>query len=98
MEFEVQPGDIPQLAFSGIALPIIVWLLIKALVYVELFKTGQQKRIANIALSLLGGLVWLLVNFIPETGPVVGLVVVALVGSLGSALLYTRSANGNGDK
>jgi len=91
---DVTVGDIPQLALGAVALPVIVWLLIRAAVYVGLLKTGQQKRVANIVLSLIGGGAWLLITLVPSLSGIVGLVVMAITGALGSALLYTKFGDG----
>ena len=80
---------LPQLAIGGISLPIVVFLLIKAMRYVELLKTSYHVRVANIVLSLMGGAMWLAVQLYPDAAAIVGLVVTAIAGSLGSALIHT---------
>ena len=90
---EVVKESVPLLAFGAVSLPILVWLIVNTMVYVGLLKTGQQKRIANVVLSLLGGIMWVVNTLVPSTLPVTIIVVTAIAGSLGSALLYTKFDN-----
>ena len=85
--------EIPALVIGGFSIPLIVFLIIESAKYVGLLKMPDAVRVANIVLSLLFGGVWLLTRLRPEYEPMIILILTALVGSLGSALLYTMIQN-----
>ncbi len=80
-------NGIPELMIGGIALPFIVYIIIAVAKYVELVKDGLTARRLNVILSLFLGGIWVLIQLVPEYSLIIGLIVVALVGSLGSALV-----------
>jgi hypothetical protein len=85
--------QIPALVIGGFSIPLIVFLIIEAAKYVGLLRTSDAVRVTNLTLSLLFGGVWLLVRLRPEYEPMIVLIMTALVGSLGSALIYTIIQN-----
>lgn len=80
-------NSIPELMVGGIALPFIVYIIIAVAKYVELVKNGLTARRLNVILSLILGGIWVFIQLVPEYSPIIGLIVIALVGSLGSALV-----------
>lgn len=88
-QIDMSQDDVPSILVGGVSLPVFVFVIVKAMEYVGLLKNGDHKRFANVITSLIGGAIWLTVQFAPQYSPIAATVVIALVGSLGSALLYT---------
>ena len=74
----------------GIAVPALVGLIIEILKKVEMIKTGDQARIANLVLSALGGLaVSLLAEFSFEAPQLLIIGVSAVYSVVAAAIGYT---------
>jgi hypothetical protein len=84
---------IESLLIGGVPVMLAVFALVETGKYVGLIGEGKTFRpeVANVVLSLAGAAIWVFSRAFPDSEPVVSVILTALIGALGSALLYQKS-------
>jgi hypothetical protein len=80
MELELLVGPVPVAVFVAV--------IVQALAWGGLLKTGQAKRIAVLVASLVGGVTWAAMTLAPEIEPYVSVAFTAIVGAALATLGY----------
>ena len=80
--------QLAQLAVGGVPVALAVFVVTGVAKMVGLAKTSDQARWWNLGTAIIFGALALAVQLVPAWLPIVGAFVVAIIGSLGAALIY----------